>query len=54
MTSGLEAEIQSSFSKIESLRDANGDEAEIRFLEGDIIKASELRQALTGEEVSNS
>lgn len=54
VTSGLEAEIQDAFSKIERLRDSNGDEAEIRFLEGDIIKASELRLALTGEEPSNS
>lgn len=50
VTSGLEAEIQECFTKIEALRDQNGDEAEIRFLEGDIIAASELRKSLTGEE----
>jgi len=50
VTSGLEAEIQESFAKIEKLRNSNADETEIRFLEGDIISASELRLALTGEE----
>ncbi|MGJ0203493.1 hypothetical protein [Leucobacter sp. gxy201] len=50
VTSGLEAEIQDSFSRIESLRDQGGDENEIRFLEGDILNASALRKALTGEE----
>lgn len=50
VTEGLDAEVQASFARIEEAQ-AAGDNTQIRFLEGDIMRASALRQKLTGEDV---
>lgn len=50
VTEGLDAEVQASFARIEEAQ-AAGDNTQVRFLEGDIMRASALRQKLTGEDV---
>lgn len=49
VTEGLDAEVQSSFARIEEAQ-AAGDETLVRFLEGDIMRASALRMKITGED----
>lgn len=50
ITDGLDEEISAAFDRIgRSKTDATIDAAEIRFLEGDIMRASALRGRLTGE-----
>lgn len=45
---GLDEEVRTAFSRIEEAQ-AAGQDDEVRFLEGDIMRASALRQRLTGE-----
>ncbi|MFA5607849.1 MAG: hypothetical protein WDA07_11755 [Leucobacter sp.] len=53
VTSGLEEEIKAAFEKIERERTSQTmEEEQIRFYEGDIVRASALRASLTGEEAS--
>ena len=53
VTSGLEEEIKAAFEKIERERTSQTvEEEQIRFYEGDIVRASGLRASLTGEEAS--
>ncbi|WP_125098927.1 hypothetical protein [Leucobacter chromiireducens] len=49
VTEGLDAEVQASFAHIEEAQ-AAGDESLVRFLEGDIMRASALRMKVTGED----
>lgn len=50
VTDGLDAEISAAFDRIgQSKTDPSIEAAEIRFLEGDIMRASALRGRLTGE-----
>lgn len=50
ITDGLDAEISAAFERIgQAKTDRRIEPAEVRFLEGDIVRASELRQRLTGE-----
>ncbi|RZT66720.1 hypothetical protein EV139_0847 [Leucobacter luti] len=48
VTGGLDTEIADAFARIKEAQDA-GDEAAVRFSEGDILRASVLRERLTGE-----
>ena len=51
VTDALDREIQSGFERISEVqRDPAGDAAEVRFIEGDIVRASALRKQLTGED----
>lgn len=50
VTDGLDQEISAAFDRIgQSKTDPSIDSTEIRFLEGDIMRASGLRGRLTGE-----
>lgn len=50
VTDGLDEEISAAFTRIgEAKTDPSIEAAEIRFLEGDIMRASALRGRLTGE-----
>lgn len=51
VTGGLDDEIRTGFEKIEQAQKAGSvDETGIRAVEGDIVRASELRKRFTGEE----
>lgn len=50
VTDGLDEEISAAFARIgQAKTDTSIEAAEIRFLEGDIMRASALRGRLTGE-----
>ncbi len=50
VTSGLDAEIEESFRRIDRAKhDPSVSEADVRAMENDIVTAGELRRRLTGE-----
>ncbi len=50
VTDALDEEIQTGFEKIgRAQKDSSADESAVRFIEGDIVRASALRKLLTGE-----
>lgn len=52
VTAGIDKEIETSFSRIEEARSAGNRDAEIGFLEGDIMRSSALRKELTGDDAA--
>lgn len=48
VTAGLDGEIENSFARIEQAQ-KDGDDAAVSFFEGDVLRASGLREKLTGD-----